>query len=231
MIFITKISLILSRVFTTLFGASGGPEVALFKRFQKQWPYISQTEYSPAKNDLFVGDMEILRKEMVSFYSGAVGHQQLREDYLELFRLWMSMSMPRGGSNGMDIQIRAPGAMHHAHWMAKAIYALKIVLFQDQLTLTVREKRGITDFALFVALVYGHFWHEAPLASNVPWMLHVLQSYPNCLVADAAFTSFSRHLWFFSEQLVGLTFFDSRVKPEIKGLWSPTSSFQKVRQL
>ena len=75
---------ILSHVFTTLFDASGGPEVALFKRFQKQWPYVNQTEYSPAKDDLFVGDMEILRREMVSFYSGAVGHQQSREDYLEL---------------------------------------------------------------------------------------------------------------------------------------------------
>jgi len=70
-----------------LFGASDGPEVALFKRFQKQWPYINQTEYSQAKDDLFVGDMEILRKEMLSFYSGAVGHQQPREDYLELLRL------------------------------------------------------------------------------------------------------------------------------------------------
>jgi len=47
-------------------------------------------------------------------------------------------------------------------------------------------------------------------------MLRVLKSYPNCLAADAAFTSFSRHLWFFSEQLVGLAFFDSRVKPEVK---------------
>ena len=135
----------------------------------------------------------------------------------------------------MDIQFRAPGAMHHACWMAKAIYALKIVLFQDQLTLTVREKRGLTDFALFVALIYGRFWHEALLASNAPWndaqMLRVLQSYPNRLVADAAFTSFSQHLWFFSEQLVGLTFFDSRVKPEVKRIWSPTSSFQKVCQL
>jgi len=36
---------ILSRVFTTLFGASGGPEVALFKRFQKQWPMAIHQSY------------------------------------------------------------------------------------------------------------------------------------------------------------------------------------------
>jgi len=76
--------------------------------------------------------MEILRKEMVSFYSGTVGLQQPREDYLELLRLCLIFL--GGGSDGTDIQFRAPGAMHHARWMAKAIYALKIVLFQDQLT-------------------------------------------------------------------------------------------------
>jgi len=80
--------------------------------------------------------MEILRKGMVSFYSGAVGHQQPREDYLELLRLCLIFL--GGGFDVMDIQFRAPGAMHHARWMAKVIYALKIVLFQDQLTLTVR---------------------------------------------------------------------------------------------
>jgi len=62
------------------------------------------------------------------------------------------------------IKFRAPGAMHHARWMAKAIYSLKKVLFQVQFSLTAREKQGLTEIALFVALIYGRFWHEAPLA-------------------------------------------------------------------
>ena len=35
-------------------------------------------------------------------------------------------------------------------------------------------------------------------------------------VASAALTTFRRHLWYLSEQLVGLAFFDNEVTDEIK---------------
>lgn len=192
------LEVILSNVFTALFGGTGGPEVGLFKRFKKKWPYIQQTDYSPAKDELFSSVTEILRKEMVTFYTNAITHQQPREDYLELLRLCLVFL--GAGSAGTDITFRAPGAMHNARWMAKAIYSLKMVLFKGQLTLTARELKGLTELALFVALVYGRFWHEAPLASHAPLndaqMLGLLQTYPNRTVADAAFSALSRHLWF-----------------------------------
>jgi len=101
--------------------------------------------------------------------------------------------------------------------MAKAIYSQKIVLFQEQFSLTAREKQGLTEITLFVALIYGCFWHEPSLASNPPFkLLNLLQNYPNRIIADAAFTAFSRHLWFFSESMVGLGFFDSRVDLDTK---------------
>jgi len=144
---------VLSSVFTAQFGTTGGPEIGLFKRFQKKWPYIQQVSYTPAKDELFSDEMHSLREEMMSFYSTAIGHQQPREDYLELLRLCLIFL----GGSVKDMKFRAPGAMHHARWMAKAIYALKMVLFQDQLTLTAREKSGLTELSLFVALVYGRF--------------------------------------------------------------------------
>ena len=212
------LEVVLSNVFTALFGGTGGPEVGLFKRFKTKWPFIQQTAYSPAKDELFNSATAILRKEMVTFYTNAISHQQPREDYLELFRLCLVYL--GGGSAGIDITFRAPGAMHHARWMAKAIYAVKMVLFKEQLTLTARELKGLTELALFVALVYGRFWHEAPLACRAPLndsqMLGLLQTYPNRIVADAAFSALSRHLWFFSEHLVGLAFFDARVQSDVK---------------
>jgi len=85
--------------------------------------------------------------------------------------------------------------------MAKAICSLKIVLFQEQFSLNAREKQGLTEITLFVALIYGRFWHEAPLALNTPFndikLLNLLQNYPNRIIADAAFIAFSRHLCFF----------------------------------
>ena len=51
------------------------------------------------------------------------------------------------------------------------------------MTMTTRELEGLAALALFVALVYGRFWHEAPLASHSLWndaqMLGLLQTYPN----------------------------------------------------
>ena len=134
----------LSHVFSTLFGATGGPEVGLFKRFQKQWSFINQAKYSVASDDLFIEGMKVIRKEMVSFYSDAIGHHQPREDYLELLQLCLVFL--GGQSEGKAIQFRAPGALHHARWMSKAIYAIKIMLFQDQVKLTAREKSGLTEF-------------------------------------------------------------------------------------
>ena len=72
-----------------------------------------------------------------------------------------------GGStttSELNVKFIAPGATHNAHWMAQAIYCLKIYLFQDQFVITAREKKGITDMSLFVAFIYGQFWNEASLA-------------------------------------------------------------------
>jgi hypothetical protein len=175
------LEVVLSNVFTALFGETGGPEVGLFKRFQKKWPYIQQTDYSPAKDALFNTITETIRKEMVTFYTKAITQQHPREDYLELLQLCLVYL--GGNLAGKDTTFRAPGAMHHARWMAKAIYPLKMVLFKGQLSLTSWELTGLNELALFIALIYGRFWPEAPLAHHAPLndaqMLRFLQTYPN----------------------------------------------------
>ena len=211
---------VLGHVFTSLSGATSGPNVGIFKRFQKHWSLIEQVNHSLAEDGLFApftGETQTLRQEMIAFYSSAASHQQPREDYLELLRLCLVFL---SGESETVIRFRAPGAIHHARWMAKAIYTLKIVLFKDQFRLTPREKDKLTDFALFISLVYGRFWHEAPLAANAPLndarIIELLRQYPNRTVADAALTAFSRHLWYFSEHLIGLSFFDDRVSADAK---------------
>ena len=88
----------------------------------------------------------------------------------------------------------------------------KLVLFEVQMELTAKEKRGLTELTLFVSLVYGRFWHDAPLSSHVPpndeILLGLHKKCPKRIIPDAAYTAFIRHLWFFSEHLVGLAFFD-----------------------
>lgn len=60
-------------------------------------------------------------------------------------------------------------------------------------------------------------------------MLGLLQTYPNRTVADAAFSALSRHLWFFSEHLVGLAFFDDRVESHVKKAMADNLQLPKTR--
>jgi hypothetical protein len=210
--------IILSSVFAVALGPTGGPDVQLFKRFQKQWPAINKEHFTTGSDTLFNSDELIrLREEMSGYYSEALKTQQIRDDYLELLSLCRLFI---GGTSRMDIKFRAPGAVHQARWMGKAIYCLKIFVFQEQFVLTALEKKGISDISLFVSLIYGQYWNEAPLAERAPFndlrLLKQLQVYPNLVIREAAVKAFRRHLWFFSEHLVGLALFDPRVDVAIK---------------
>ena len=60
-----------------------------------------------------------------------------RDDYEEFLQLALIFL---GGTPSGGIKYRAPGAIHHARWMAKAIYSFKIFLFRDQFKLTKKEQ-------------------------------------------------------------------------------------------
>jgi len=94
--------------------------------------------------------------------------------------------------------------------MTKAIYSLKLFLFHHQFSLTTKEKSSVKELALCVSLVYVRFWHEALLGRKAPLndmqFLESLTSYPGRTTAKAARDTFSQHLWYFSEILVGLSF-------------------------
>ena len=95
------------------------------------------------------------------------------------------------------------------------------------------------QLALFVSLVYVRFWNEAPLGIKAPLndmqLLELLISYPKRTIAKAARDTFSRHLWYFSEVLVGLSFFDDRTGADVRtqmvaNLQIPASN-QSVKRL
>ena len=208
---------VLSNVFTSLFGATDGPSTALFKRFQKSWPSINKDAYDAATDDMFQDSiMNRLRLEMLDYLPHTLEVQQPRDDYQEILQLSLLFI---GGSNA-STTIRAPGPTHHARWMAKAIYALKMFLFRTQFEMMPRELSNVRDLALFVSLVYVRQWNEAPLGIRAPLndiqFLSVLTTYPNQAVGRKAHTAFSRHLWFLSEHLAGFALFDERVPIETK---------------
>lgn len=199
--------IMLSDVLCCLFGSTEGPQTQLFKRFQKQWPSINQSHFAAASNDLFHNPvLSNLRREMLDYLPRALETQQPRDDYQEILHL----SLLFLGAQYPGKAIRAPGPTHHARWMGKAIYALKLFLFRTQFQMTARQLSNVTDLALFVSLVYVRYWNEAPVGIRAPYndveLLSVLTIYPNKPVADKAHAAISRHLWFLSEHLVAFAF-------------------------
>lgn len=73
---------------------------------------------------------------------------------------------------GGDIPRNQPfspcGPIHHARWMAKAIYSLKLYLFRDQFALTDEEINGLRDICIFLALLYVEAWYTCKSGVDAP---------------------------------------------------------------
>lgn len=121
------------------------------------------------------------------------------------------------------IRFKRPGAMHHARWMAKAIYSLKMFIFRSEFRLTKREIDSLRDFCIFVVLFYIKIWFTATSAIQAPnndfELLKKLISYKNVdrPVAQRALKKISDHLWYLNEDLAPLALFDENVSVDVKG--------------
>ena len=111
---------------------------------------------------------ENLKLTAVNALLVALGRKnQPRDDCIELIEL----SVLDLGHTPDKIHWRAPGAVHHARWMAKLLYAIKIHLFreEDGFKTTQKEKSQLERFVKFGALVYVKYWFEAPMVTNAAW--------------------------------------------------------------
>ena len=218
------LEVVMGDVFKSSYGPSRGPNIPLFVRFRDRWSLIDQSSWSSAmKKD----SLHVLLTGELSEHRGRALHElksalekgtHPREDYEEL--IWLSYLF-LGGNLGKDYRFRAPGAFHHARWMAKGIYALKVFLFRGQVKLTAYELQAMEDISLFVALLYATKWNEAMVPQRAPlndllFMRDLSRGIPKPEVADIALKAFRRHLWYVSEDLVALSFMDERISNEEK---------------
>lgn len=106
--------------------------------------------------------------------------------------------------------------------MAKAIYCLKIYLFKKQFNLKKSEVTGLRHICLFIVEFHVKSWFNAIIAILAPnqdlQLLQNLIKYRsiNAQVAEAASVKLRGHLWYLSEHLVGLSFFDKSVSHQTK---------------
>ncbi|CAH1114867.1 unnamed protein product [Psylliodes chrysocephalus] len=159
------------------------------------------------------------KDDVLLFISQQLQENQPRDDYRELLEL---SSVFLGNRPTENFTFKTPGPTHHARWLSKAIYSLKIYLFQEQFSLSRAEAPGLRHICIFIVLLYIKAWYCAPSAIHAPrkdleFMKNLLNYKKiNKNISEVASKKFSTHLWYLSEQLICLSLFDDNVSAEIK---------------
>ena len=209
-------------VFKALFGATSAPFIPLFRRFQEYWPKIDQAAYEPYMDHRLSNELQSLRNDAIDFYTHVLQREPgaiPREDYRELLELAV-LFLGKVPSRG--VRFRVPGAFHHARWMAKLLYVLKLNLFQQQFQITPKERRACLEFGLFIALVYIRPWITCANSCDAPTndlaLVCAFTDYRSIseIISTAATKAITRHLWYLSEELIPLSLFSDHVSIDTK---------------
>jgi len=127
-----------------------------------------------------------------------------------------------GATPTQGVKFHQPGAVSDARFMAKAVYSLKIAMFQSQFLLSKQQLDGIRRLCIFIARFYAKLWFIAPVASAAPFsvlsFLRDVASFSEIdpVLVDIVFQKMSNHLWYLSQECVSLAFFDSSVPEDVK---------------
>ena len=201
--------------FFQLFGDTKAPEVVLFKTLKKKWDSLNL-------DDLKLPEIPASYKEetedLLSFINSRLEPQHVKDlargdykEYLELAKIILGGSIDR--KKGYTYHIQRPGADHHARWMSKAIYILKMSLLHHQLGLHWRTKKKIQQMALFAVFVYLEAWFTSgslfSAASNDLKLYSRIQKFSkvNKKVSCSTAQVINRHTWYLTEDLVPLAVF------------------------
>lgn len=187
-----------------------------------------------------------IRDELVQFAYKQLNTHHDRPDYIDFVHMvLLFLGETPLDSKGKSKKVKVPGAISRARFMAMAIYNLKIYLFRDQFSLTgtfkpnilvlndnrIRkfniadaELANLRDMNVFIVTIYMRYWFECPLPSDAPKndlrMVTNLIEYRNIneKIAEEVLTVLFRHLWYLSETLIGLAFFDRTIDAQTKRL-------------
>lgn len=184
-------------------------------------PAFRKDQYSGIAGDAFFDAFisEEEQQEIIVFcYTQLAGFQHTRSDYLELLKLIIILLT----DGACEFSVYAPGAYTRARFMGRIIYSTKIYLYRDQLGLSEEELDGIRRFLLFVLKAYLKYWYKGCIAVAAPKndleflkrLLHLREAMP--ISSTEAIKKFQNHLWYLSETLAPLSFFDDEVSVENK---------------
>ena len=198
-----------------IMGTTKDPGVALFRRLRDQWRDI-KIDY----NDLVISDFsesphELRATDMLTWATEQLVKQTFpRDDYREMMEL-VVISL---GGQVKGFMFKLPGPDHHARWMSKVIYSLKLKLLSKVFEMTDEEKTRISQVVDFILLFYAKYWFTTPLAASaarqdLDFMSGVLEyRVVNSKLSFAVLSSVYRHLWYLTPQLIVLALTDKEME-------------------
>ena len=211
----------IKKVTETVTGQTKDPGVDLFRRLKSEWHDL-EIDYS----NLVLFDYEKVPDWMAEEAKSVLrwGEEHLasgtwpREDYREFLTL-VVVSL---GGVIPNFRFRLPGPDHHARWMSKGIYVIKIRLLSNVFKLTEGENENIRRIFLFTVVIYAKAWLTSALSTSaarndLTFHLNVLryrELEPS--VAFKVLQSIRNHGWYLSGQLVTLALADIELDDDEK---------------
>ena len=202
-----------------VFGKTSSPGSSLFKRLANQWESL-EIDYK----NLVTLDTDSLplwmREEAETVLEWAREEYTKgtfpRADYKELLSLLIVFL----GGNIKNFQFRLPGPDHHARWMSKCIYFLKISLLSKVFKMSVEETTKVQEITVFLALIYCKYWFRAPLSLSAPrndlemyGLILQFRTYRSTW-AFKLLEKMRHHLWYLTPQLIVLSLCDRGLSDE-----------------
>ena len=202
------------------------PYEPMFRKLCSSWKDMDKERLhifeKKSVNRLLMGHINEAKKFLTTWLEN---EKTMRKDYLEMAILalkYLGGDLPKKFSN---FKLQAPSAYHHARWMSKVLYVLKIAMLKPSF---VENITSIRSLALFYCTYYAKAWLTCIFAAKAP--VHDLEfiqtlekvcsterTWPEGfqMMARAAVEKMKMHTWYLSERLVPLVLF-SNLGDEIK---------------
>lgn len=210
--------LLLRAAFESKFGKTTGVDVPLFAKFKKAWSTFDLKKYEPGiKNKRVKSVLQDSIEELVQYCSEQADKNFNRADYKELLDLTLLFL-----GIGTNAKFRVPGAMHHARWISKAIYCLKMYLFRKQFKLETLDEQRLEVLCIFIIKYYVKAWISCESGIHAPNNdLHFLKAINSFQSVDrdisgAVVNKLSNHLWYLSDECIAFAIFDENVSVKCK---------------
>lgn len=209
------LELVLAAAYKTKMPSSREPDVTIFKVFRENLDTIDMTRFNSGVTDI----NPLLKDEIPTikaFIHKFLNEQLPRTDYKELLELCLMFL-----GTDQKIQFRRTAGCHHARWMAKAIYSLKMYLLRESRELPLPEA-NLFSFCQFIVFVYIRAWYTCPVSVSAPnnylQLIKKLDSYKTIdeNISKATMSKISNHLWYLSPEYSSLAFFDDNITLDTK---------------